>query len=226
MSNNKGNGGLAGRGYYIALVLCAVAIGITSYVYYRNADQPEQAAVQETWADAVVGTREAEDLPVIATQAPQPDTPSSQPTQPAPTEKRVLKTVSPLAGEEVFGYSMEALSYNQTTRDWRVHNGVDLAAETGAQVVAAADGEVYKVYEDESLGHTVIIRHADGYTTAYSCLAEDIAVAEGEQVKMGQTIGCAGESAVVETALGCHVHFSVTQYDKPVDPAEFLSLGK
>ena len=227
MSNNKRNGGLAGRGYYIALILCAVAIGITSYVYYRNADQPEQAAVQETWEDVPVGTLGEEDLPVIATQGqPQPDAPSSQPTQPAPTEKKVLKTVSPLAGEEVFGYSMEALSYNQTTRDWRVHNGVDLAAEAGAQVVAAADGEVYKVYEDEALGYTVVIRHADGYTTTYSCLGEDISVREGDQVTMGQTIGCAGDSAIVETALGCHLHFGVSRYDEPVDPAAFLAQGQ
>ena len=120
---------------------------------------------------------------------------------------------------------MEALSYNQTTRDWRVHNGIDLAAETGAEVAAAADGEVYAVFEDDSLGHTVVIRHADGYTTSYACLTENIAVKAGDRVTAGQTIGYAGESAVVETTLGSHVHFSVSRYEEPLDPAEFLSLG-
>ena len=230
MSNNK----RIGKGYYIALILCAAAIGITSYVYSRNTDQPEQAAVQETWEDVPVGTLGTEDVAVIATEpqtpaASQPAPQSPQPTQPeasAPVPKRTLKTVSPVAGEEIFGYSMEALSYNQTTRDWRVHNGVDLAAEAGTTVVAAADGEVYSVCEDEALGHTVVIRHSDGYTTCYSSLAEDIAVQEGDRVTAGQAIGCAGDSAIVETTLGSHVHFSVTHYDKPMDPAEFLSLGQ
>ena len=46
MSNNKGNGSFAGKGYYIALILCAAAIGITSYVYTRNVQQPQEAALQ------------------------------------------------------------------------------------------------------------------------------------------------------------------------------------
>jgi len=225
MSNNKRNA----SGYYIALILCAAAIGITSYVYYRNADQPEQAAVRETWEDVPVGTLGTEDVAVIATEPHSQTQPSVRPAQPepaAPAPKKTLKTASPVSGEQIFGYSMEALSYNQTTRDWRVHNGVDLAAETGTPVLAAADGEVHSVREDETLGHTVVIRHSDGYTTCYSCLTEDIPVQPGDRVTLGQTIGHAGESAIVETALGSHVHFSVSLYDKPMDPAEFFALGQ
>ena len=231
MSNNKGNGSFAGKGYYIALILCAAAIGITSYVYTRNTQQPQEAAVEETWVDVPVGTLGTEDdVAVIATEAapvtPQPSTQSTQP-QPstAPSVKKPLKTVSPVSGEEIFGYSMEALSYNQTTRDWRTHNGIDLAAETGAEVHAAADGEVYSVFQEDSLGHTVVIRHDDGYTTTYSCLTEEIPVQPGDQVVMGDIIGYAGESAVTEATLGSHVHFSVSRYEEPMDPAEFLALG-
>ena len=224
MSNNKG------KGYYIALVLCAAAIGITSYVYTRNANrQPQTAAVEETWADVAVGTAGTEDIPVIATEAapvqPQPSTQSTQPST-VPSVKKPLKTVSPVSGEEIFGYSMEALSYNQTTRDWRTHNGIDLAAEAGAEVRAAADGEVYTVSREDSLGHTVVIRHDDGYTTTYSCLTEEIPVKPGDQVVMGDVIGYAGESAVTEATLGTHVHFSVSRYEESMDPAEFLTLGQ
>ena len=225
MSDNKrihrGN-----RGYYIALILCAAAIGITGYVYYRNADPVEEAALEETYQDILVGTMGTEDIPVIATQPQAPaTTPSTQATAPAPTAKKSFKVISPVSGAEIFGYSMEALSYNQTTRDWRVHNGIDLAAEEGAPVCAAADGQVYTVYEDDTMGHTVIIRHSDGYTTCYSSLSEDAAVTTGDFVNAGQTIGYAADSAIVETTLGSHVHFSVTQYDEPMDPAEFLALG-
>jgi murein DD-endopeptidase MepM/ murein hydrolase activator NlpD len=130
-----------------------------------------------------------------------------------------------VAGAEIFGYSMEALSYNQTTRDWRTHNGVDIAAQEGTQVVAAADGEVYTTYEDDAMGCTVVIRHEGGYTTKYASLSKELLVQPGDLVTMGQPIGTVGSTALVETVLGPHVHFSVTCQDTPMDPAEFLALG-
>ena len=206
----------AGKGYYIALILCAAAIGITSYVFYRNEDTTAglEASAPEQQAD----------IPVLATQ---PKTPAiTVPEATVPTERKPLQTAAPLEGREIFGYSMEVLSYNQTTRDWRTHNGVDIAAEEGTEVMAAADGEVYTVYEDESLGHTVVIRHEGGYTTRYSSLSEDIRVHAGDSVRMGDVIGTVGATALVETVLGPHLHFSVTWQDQPMDPADFLNLSK
>ncbi len=212
----------------LALALCVAAVGITGYVYYRSEDQVQEAAVQETYEDVPVGTLGTEDIPVIATES-QP-TGSTAPaatenTVPQPTQKKTLKTMSPVEGDPIFGYSMEALSYNQTTRDWRVHNGIDLAAGDNEPVMAAADGEVYTVFEDDAMGHTVVIRHNDGYTSCYSSLSDKVAVKPGDKVTMGDTIGYAADSAIVESALGSHVHFSVTHYDEPMDPGEFLSLG-
>ena len=208
----------------LGLVLCAAAVWITGYVFYRSTNQVQEASLQETYADVLVGTIGTEDVPVIATQ-PQTTAPAPTETVPAATEKRTLKTMSPVEGAPIFGYSMEALSYNQTTRDWRVHNGIDLAAEEGAKVMAAADGEVYTVYEDDTLGHTVVIRHNDGYTTCYSSLSDQVSVKPGDKVTMGDAIGYAADSAIVESTLGSHVHFSVTHYDEPMNPEEFLALG-
>ena len=225
MSDNKRSGGFAGKGYYIALILCAAAIGITGYLYYQSAEQPQEAALQETQASEVfLDLTEQEDVPAVATE-PRPTVPPATQPQPTVSEKKTLKTGSPVPGEPVFGYSMETLSYNQTTRDWRVHNGMDLAAEEGSTVCAAADGEVYMVFEDDSYGHTVVVRHNDGYTTRYASLSNDIPVRPGDKVTLGQTIGYASDSAIVESTMGCHVHFSVTCYDEPMDPAEFLRLG-
>ena len=225
MSDNKRTGrGMFGSGYYIALILCAAAIGITSYVYYRNADETVEQPNEQVLASDPV-QQDQQDVPVIATQ-PQSQTPTSPKEEtPKPTEKRALKTTSPVAGEQIFGYSMETLSYNQTTRDWRTHNGMDIAADAGTEVVAAADGEVYTTYEDESLGYTVVIRHEGGYTTRYSSLSEELEVDAGDTVTMGQVIGTVDSTALVETALGPHVHFSVSYQDVPMDPAEFLSLS-
>ena len=227
MSENKHNGrGFGGKGYYIALILCAAAIGISGYLYYQNTNETVDVSLQETQEDIPVVSPDTEDVPALATQPQSESTtaPTTQATE--PTVKKALQTTSPVSGEEVYGYSMEALSYNQTTRDWRVHNGVDIAAAEGTQVVAAADGEVYTTYEDDSMGYTVVIRHDGGYTTKYSSLAENLSVKAGDEVTMGQAIGCVGDTALVETTLGSHVHFSVTYQDAPMDPAEFLALGE
>ena len=228
MSENKHNGGSRGaKGYYIALILCAAAIGITSYVYQRNTDTHEEVLLQEAEVIPVGTVTDEADVPAIAT-TPRSQTPQTAPTEKStqPTVKRSLKIQTPVSGQEIFGYSMETLSYNQTTRDWRVHNGVDFAAEEGTPVCAAADGTVYTTYEDDSMGYTVVIHHEGGYTTQYSSLREDLAVSAGDMVEAGQTIGYAGDTALVETAVGSHVHFSVTAQNIPMDPAEFLAMGE
>ena len=213
MSDNKRTGGFAGKGYYIALILCAAAIGISGYVYYRNLNQtPDTLSAVSS------------DVAVVATQ---PGTTSTTPTvtQPA-TEKPTLKTAAPLAGETVAAFAVDCLQYNETTRDWRTHHGVDLAAEAGTKVCAAADGTVDSVYEDESLGTTVVITHDGGYTTKYASLAEEVSVTPGEHVTMGQTIGTVGDTALLENTLAPHVHFAVSRDGVSVDPAEFLKSGQ
>ena len=224
MSNQKNGAGANGKGYYIALILCAVAIGISGYLYYANLNQEEtnQPAQQDVTAGAT-NTSPHKDLPVIATGPDEVTAVTAEPTEPAKTPKP-LKTASPVEGQVIAVYAMDELSYNATTRDWRVHNGMDIAAEEGSVVCAAAEGEVYTVYEDETLGTTVVIRHADGYVTSYSSLAQEVAVKPGDSVSMGQKIGTVGTTALLESAVGCHVHFAVTRNDKPVDPAEFLAM--
>ena len=221
MSNNKKSGGNFGKGYYIALILCAAAIGISGYVYYRNAGKTEEVVQQhETEAQvAVVATEE--NIPAAVTQ------PVTQPveTTTAPTVKKAMKTASPLEGETVSVYAMDCLSYNSTTRAWRVHDGIDIAAAAGTEVKAAADGQIYSVYNDDSMGTTVVIRHEDGYVTVYASLAEEVAVTAGDKVTLGQTIGTVGETALLENALGEHLHFAVLCNDEQMDPAEFLNMA-
>ena len=229
MSDNKRTGrSFNGKGYYIALILCAAAIGISGYLYYQNTVQQEanlmlQEEPQEQQMLATMGT---EALEAIATQPPatQSTTPPSQ-SATQPTEKKVLKTAAPVDGQTMQSYAMDCLSYNETTRDWRVHNGVDIGAQEGTQVMAAAEGKVIAVYEDDTMGYTVEIRHEGGYTTRYASLAENLSVKEGDTVKLGQVIGCVGDTALVESVIGPHVHFSVTYQDTPMDPSDFLNLA-
>ena len=213
MSNKKKN--FSAKGYYIALVLCAAAIGVSGYLYYSNrsdktADVPAAVTQQELQEAGV----------------PSPTIPkaTTEPTEPATTlPKEPMKTAAPVEGEAVAEYAMDCLSYNETTRDWRVHAGLDLAAEAGTEVKAAADGEVYTVYDDPKMGMTVVIRHEDGYTTHYASLADEVAVKAGDKVTLGQTIGTVGNTALMESALPDHVCFRVTLDGEIIDPAEFLN---
>ena len=224
-SNKNFFGKFGAKGYYIALVLCACAIGISGYLYYRN-ETKNDPALQDPTTDAGAVDPTGGSLPVGGTQSGDDQLNTPDPTSPddSPSDQ-VLTTCAPLEGDTIGEYAVDCLAYNETTRDWRTHNGIDIAAEAGDAVCAAADGTVYTTYSDDSFGMTVVIRHTDGFVTVYSSLDEDITVKAGDTVTMGQTIGYVGNTAMLETAIGDHLHFSVTQNDVPVDPADFLELN-
>jgi murein DD-endopeptidase MepM/ murein hydrolase activator NlpD len=223
MSNNKQGASANGKGYYIALVLCAVAIGISGYLYYRNTNKTddEQPAAQVSNQQ---DQQSQQDVQAAATEpngSAQVIVPGEQEEVTIPPVKR--KVVAPVSGTTIAPYAVDALAYNQTARDWRTHKGVDIAAEAGTAVVAAADGTVYSVYEDDTMGMTVVIVHEGGYATYYASLAETVAVKPGDTVSAGDPIGVVGCTALLESALGDHVHFAVTCNDQSVDPGEFLA---
>ena len=222
MSNKKFSNSISGKGYYIALILCAVAIGISGYLYYRNTTGEPEASLQ-----APVSVNNPVDQGDVQAAVTTPGNTQPGSTEPSPTEesKKLGKITRPVSGDTVLGYAMETLNYNPTTRDWRVHNGIDIAAEAGAKVCAAADGTVYTVYEDETMGTTVVIRHNSGYVTKYSSLAEEVTVSAGQAVSSGDIIGTVGCTALLETAIGDHVHFSVTCNGEDIDPSTFLELN-
>ena len=222
MSNNKRSGFFAGKGYYIALILCAVTIGISGYMYYRNATSNEPQ-LQDPTSDAGVVDPTNNDLPVVGTNpGTNPGDSLQEPKPTTPDVPETFQTSYPLQGETISDYAMDCLAYNETTRDWRVHDGIDIAAEAGTKVCAAAAGTVYSVYQDEMLGSTVVIRHDNGYMTVYSSLSEDTLVSPGDRVTMGQAIGYVGNTALLECSIGDHLHFAVTKDGKSVDPEKFL----
>lgn len=218
MSDNKKFAGrFAGKGYYIALILCAVAIGISGYLYYRTANRTNPSTDS---TGGVVDVLNPDGTDPTDSTASKPTMPSTQPTKPEP-----LRTGKPVDGEVAVVYAMDCLCYNPTTRDWRVHDGIDYVAAAGTEVKAAAAGTVYTVYQDDTMGYTVVITHTDGYVTTYSSLDENIPVSVGDVVELGQTVGYVGCSAVLETAIGDHVHFSVTCDGESVDPEDFYNPG-
>ena len=90
MSKNKFSGNISGKGYYIALILCAVAIGVSGYLYYRNTNEPsaQQQSVEQNSVEVV-----QQDVPAAATR---PQAEVVVPTQPAvPTTEAPVVTTEP-----------------------------------------------------------------------------------------------------------------------------------
>ena len=218
MSKKKFTSSVRGKGYYIALILCAAAIGISGYLYYRNTTNLDVSLQNDP--------NNNQDVDVIATNPTQGNDPAEEtdPTTPT-TPKKPSKVVKPVDGQQVLHYAMDCLAYNPTTRDWRVHNGIDYGAEAGTPVVAAAEGTVQTTYQDDTMGMTVVVSHPGGYVTMYSSLSQELEVSAGDKVEAGQTIGYVGASALLESAVGDHVHFVVTYNNAYMDPEDFLALN-
>jgi murein DD-endopeptidase MepM/ murein hydrolase activator NlpD len=108
---------------------------------------------------------------------------------------------------------------------WRVvpwpefHRGVDLSADYGQPVHAAADGVVVAAGWDGGFGIKVALDHANGYQTWYAHLSR-VAVAVGERVHKGETIAFVGATG---EATGPHLHYQVMLEGQAIDPAPYLN---
>lgn len=99
------------------------------------------------------------------------------------------------------------------------NDGINIAARAGVPIKAAADGEVvYSGSELKGYGNMLLLRHNNGYLTAYAH-AQDITAKKGDVVKAGQVIGHIGETGHVSSP---QLHFSIRQGRKAIDPEKFL----
>lgn len=87
----------------------------------------------------------------------------------------------------------------------RFHGGIDIGADSGTPVIAAAGGEVIQAEYMGGYGYTILIYHGGGFTTVYGHLS-GFAVSKGQKVKQGQIIGYVGSTGFT---TGPHLHFEV-----------------
>jgi murein DD-endopeptidase MepM/ murein hydrolase activator NlpD len=100
------------------------------------------------------------------------------------------------------------------------HEGVDIKAGAGEEVLAAASGRVAFSGRKRGYGNVVIVDHGRGVTTLYAHLFY-ACVREGESIGAGETIGRAGRRG---RATGTHLHFEVRLGGSPIDPVPHLWL--
>lgn len=103
-------------------------------------------------------------------------------------------------------------------RNGSFHDGIDIAAPLGTQVMAAADGKV--IFSDvlRGYGNVVILRHTNGYLTVYAHNRANL-VKEGQAMRQGDPIAEVGQSG---RATGASLHFEVRKDNLARDPLRYL----
>jgi murein DD-endopeptidase MepM/ murein hydrolase activator NlpD len=168
--------------------------------------------------------------------APKIEKPQTTPSTVAsiPAQRANIATPEP-TGPETAAKTAEPVGAMPTFR-WPVHgrvissfgarvngqpnDGINVAVPEGTPVKAAEDGVVaYAGNELKGFGNLVLVRHANGYVSAYAH-ASEISVKRGDTIKRGQVIAKAGQTGNVTSP---QLHFEIRKGSTPVDPTQFLA---
>lgn len=139
------------------------------------------------------------------------------------TEAAPLQGFSPILpvnGTVVKNFSEKHI-YNERTRDWRSHTGIDISANVAEKVVASEDGAVIACYQDPLWGNVIEIDHGE-YVSVYKNVSTLIMVDVGDSVKRGETISGVGETSTTEGYQTPHIHFEMLHYGNYVDPLSLI----
>jgi murein DD-endopeptidase MepM/ murein hydrolase activator NlpD len=149
----------------------------------------------------------------LAQSAPTADEPSVESPVKAAEATGALPTFRwPVRGKVIAAYGAKT--------NGKANDGINLAVPEGTPVKAAEDGVVaYSGNELKGYGNLVLVRHANGYVTAYAH-ASELLVKRGDTIKRGQVIAKSGQSGEVGSP---QLHFEIRKGSNPVDPLQFLN---
>lgn len=105
-------------------------------------------------------------------------------------------------------------------QEYRFHNGVDLAANTGTPIYASKSGTVTTAKFAYSWGYYVVINHGDGFSTLYAHMTH-YTVSKGDRVSRGEVIGYVGSTG---NSTGAHLHFTMYKNGSTVDPMAYVRV--
>ena len=153
----------------------------------------------------------ASDAVPDAAPAPKADKVAAAAPQAAAQSVDTSKLRWPVSGRIIAGFGGRP--------DGTHNDGINMSVPLGTEVHAAESGVVaYAGSELKGYGNLVLLRHDNGWVTAYAH-NDELLVKRGDKIKRGQVIGKAGKTGTVDQP---QVHFELRQGSKPVDPTPFM----
>ncbi len=164
------------------------------------------------------------DIPDINISIPDDEKPVDNNQSGIEADPVVKKYYYPVNGNIIKKYSVDSLVFSETLNDYRIHSGIDIAADKGSAVLAYADGKVVSVYDDPMMGKTVAIEHDYDLVSYYMNLDSNVpeSISVGKEIKAGEIIGAVGKTALVEVGDESHVHFELKVGGVTIDPEKEL----
>ncbi|WP_407189719.1 peptidoglycan DD-metalloendopeptidase family protein [Bradyrhizobium centrosematis] len=178
---------------------------------------PVAGTLQPVAAAPAPATKMAAAAPVQSARLAQATTnieekPAEAPAKAAETTSALPTFRWPVRGKVVTSYGAKT--------NGKSNDGINLAVPEGTPVKAAEDGVVaYSGNELKGYGNLVLVRHSNGYVTAYAH-ASELLVKRGDTIKRGQVIAKSGQSGEVASP---QLHFEIRKGSSPVDPLQFLN---
>lgn len=232
----KKSQGKSSKGFYLALALCIIGIGVAVYLGVssmmeqltqdetQNLEQPQSSQSDWSYPKTENVNKTESEVPVIEEETPSiaEEVPVTvEPAQPVATPT-TLQFMMPVEGEVTNSFSNGELVKSKTLNEWRTHDGLDISAAADTPVKAAADGIIDSVTEDPMWGVCVTVSHNGNYVSYYNGLKPNVDVKVGQTVKIGDVIGAVGNTAEIELAEVSHLHFAVKQDGEWIDPAGLM----
>ena len=245
-SGKKLEGFFTGKGFYIVLFLCAAVIGVSAWMMaagnktMNDTSKTNSVGMENKRVETIILSPESGTDSHSVMADSQPDVDAAAVDEETPVldsgdgemtqvwhEGDVMEVAAPMYIWPIQGqldrlHSVDALAYDVTMRDWRTHEGVDIAAALGSTVTAAHSGRVESIENDDLYGTVVTLNHGDGTSSRYANLADTVMVNVGDWLECGGAIGTVGTSALCEIGQGAHLHFALYVDGQSVDPLEYL----
>lgn len=111
-----------------------------------------------------------------------------------------------------------SIRYHPILHENRPHEGVDISAPYGTEIVAPAAGRVVKVGWENGYGLTISVDHGYGIETRYAHLSRT-GVGMGQVIKRGDRLGWVGSTGL---SVGPHLHYEVLVNGRPTDPLKYI----
>ncbi|KQZ01168.1 hypothetical protein ASD45_10085 [Pseudolabrys sp. Root1462] len=185
--------------------------------------RPQVTQPQGTWPNNTApSVAPARTIPIERAASPEPTQSVRMATQEAPkAEAAPAQAAEPAGAMPSFRWPVHGrvIAAFGSKPNGTQNDGINIAVPEGTQIKAADDGVVaYAGNELKGYGNLVLIRHSNGYVSAYAN-ASELLVKRGDTIRRGQVIAHSGQTGNVTSP---QLHFEIRKGSTPVDPTKFL----